>query len=223
MFVKVCGTTTPDDALFAVAMGADAIGLILAPSPRQIDADTARAIVRQLPPGVHAVGVFRDERPERILEVVEHAGLHGVQLHGRETPAEAKAVRRHTGFLVQAFTADDPRLDRVDDYPVDAILLDSTSPGSGVAFDWRLAEKVVVPGRRVILAGGLTPDNVAGAIEQVRPWGVDVVSGVEASPGAKDPVKVRRFIAAATATAASTDSTDSADSANEFSADPGPA
>ena len=156
MFVKVCGTTTPGDALFAVAMGADAIGLILAPSPRQIDADTARAIVRQLPPGVHAVGVFRDERPERILEVVQHVGLHGVQLHGRETAAEATAVRRHTGFLVQAFTADDSRLDRVDDYPVDAVLLDSTSPGSGVAFDWRLAEKVVVPGRRVILAGGLT-------------------------------------------------------------------
>ncbi len=196
MFVKVCGITNAEDALFAVAMGADAVGLILARSTRQVDPDTARAIVRELPPGTLAVGVFRDERPERILEVVQHAGLGGVQLHGHETPAEAAVVRRRVEFVVQAFGADDPRLERVDDYDVDAVLLDSSTPGSGVAFDWKLAERFV-PGRRVILAGGLTPDNVAEAVEQVRPWGVDVASGVEASPGRKDAVKVRRFIAEA--------------------------
>lgn len=210
MFVKVCGITNPEDALFAVAMGADAVGLILAPSTRQVDPDTARDIVRELPPGSLAVGVFRDERPERILEVVEHAGLTGVQLHGHETPAEAAVVRRRVPFLVQAFSSADPRLDRIDDYPVDAVLLDSSTPGSGVAFDWKLAERLV-PGRRVILAGGLTPDNVARAVAQVRPWGVDVASGVEASPGHKDAVKVRRFVAAA------------AEALAEFSADHGSA
>lgn len=210
MFVKVCGITTPEDALFALAMGADAVGLILAPSTRQVTPDVARDIVRELPQGTVAVGVFRDERPERILEIVEHARLTGVQLHGHETPAEAAVVRRRVPFLVQAFSADDPRLERIDDYDVDAVLLDSSTPGSGVAFDWALAERYV-PGRRVILAGGLTADNVAEAVALVRPWGVDVASGVEASPGRKDTVKVRRFVANA------------AEALSEFPADPGSA
>jgi phosphoribosylanthranilate isomerase len=210
MFVKVCGITTTEDALFAVAMGADAVGLILAPSSRRVDPDTARDVVRALPPGALAVGVFRDERPERVLEVVEHARLGGVQLHGHETPAEAAIVRRHVPFLVKAFAVGDPRLERIDDYPVDAVLLDSATPGSGVAFDWARAQPYV-PGRRVILAGGLTPDNVAEAVARVRPWGVDVASGVEASPGRKDAVKVRRFVANATEALA------------EFSADHGSA
>ncbi len=198
MFVKVCGITNSEDALFAVAMGADAVGLIFASgSKRQVTPDVARDIVRELPEGSVAVGVFRDEQPEQIVEIVEHTGLRGVQLHGHETPAEAAVVRRRVPFLVKAFSVDDPRLDRIDDYRVDAVLLDSTTPGSGVAFDWRLAERFV-PGRRVILAGGLTPDNVAEAVAQVRPWGVDVASGVEAAPGRKDPVEVRRFVSAAT-------------------------
>ena len=154
--------------------------------------------MRELPQGTVAVGVFRDEHPDRVLETVRHARLLGVQLHGHETPAEAAVVRRHVPFLVKAFSVDDPALGRVDDYGVDAVLLDSTTPGSGVAFDWELA-RPWVEDRRVILAGGLTPDNVADAVERVRPWGVDVASGVEASPGRKDPVKVRRFVAAATA------------------------
>ncbi len=207
--MKVCGITTAEDALFALAMGADAIGFVFAPSSRQVLPDTARDIVRELPEGAVAVGVFRDERPDRILEIVEHAGLRGVQLHGHETSGEAAVVRRRTGFLVQAFGAGDPRLDRIDDYDVDAVLLDSSTPGSGMAFDWTTAAPLI-EGRRVILAGGLTADNVAAAIEQVRPWGVDVSSGVEAEPGRKDPVEVRRFVAAARAALA------------EFSADRGP-
>ena len=187
VFVKVCGITNPEDALFAVAMGADAVGLIFAAARRARSPPTPPATSSgELPPGTLAVGVFRDERPERILEIVEHARLGGVQLHGHETPAEAAVVRRRVPFLVQAFGADDPRLDRIDDYDVDAVLLDSSTPGSGVAFDWKLAERFV-PGRRVILAGGLTPDNVAQAVAQVRPWGVDVASGVEASPGPQGP------------------------------------
>jgi len=199
VFVKVCGITNAEDALFAIAMGADAVGLVFAPgSTRRIDPDAARDVVRELPPGSVAVGVFRDEQPDRVVELVQHVGLRGVQLHGRETPAEAAVVRRHVPFLVKAFGIDEPLLSRVDDYDVDAVLLDSSTPGSGVAFDWHRAERFV-EGRRLILAGGLTPDNVADAIGRVRPWGVDVASGVEASPGRKDAVKVRRFVAEASA------------------------
>jgi phosphoribosylanthranilate isomerase len=196
VFVKVCGITSSEDALFALAMGADAIGFVFAPSSRQVTPDTARDIVRQLPEGAVAVGVFRDERPERILDVIEHVRLRGVQLHGHETSGEAAVVRRRTGFLVQAFGAGDPRLARIDDYDVDAVLLDSSTPGSGVVFDWSTAAPYTA-GRRVIVAGGLTAENVADAVAQVRPWGVDVSSGVEAAPGRKDPVEVRRFVSAA--------------------------
>lgn len=211
VFVKVCGITNAEDALFAVAMGADAIGLIFAEgSSRRVTPDVARDIVRELPPGAVAVGVFRDEHPDRVVEIVEHARLRGAQLHGHETPPEAAVVRRHVPFLVKAFSVDDPGLARIDDFAVDAVLLDSTTPGSGIAFDWELARPYVA-GRRVILAGGLGPDNVAEAVERVRPWGVDVASGVEASPGRKDPVKVRRFIAAA------------GQALSEFSATDGPA
>lgn len=196
MFVKVCGITNREDALFALAMGADAIGMVLAPSTRRVDPDTVRDVVRALPSDAVVVGVFRDERPETILEVIEHAGLRGVQLHGHEIPADARLVRRKVPFLVQAFVPGDPRLARVEEYPVDAVMIDSSSPGSGVAFDWGLAEGIA-PGKRIILAGGLTPGNVGAAIEQVRPWGVDVSTGVEAEPGRKDPLKVRRFVGAA--------------------------
>ena len=196
MYVKICGITTAKDALFAVAMGADAVGFVLAPSKRRIDAETLRSITLELPTDVVTVGVFRDEVPSRILEIVELAGLHGVQLHGHETPADAALLRRRVPFLVQAFSADDSRLARVDDYDVDAVLLDSPNPGSGETFDWSGIGRFV-DSRRVILAGGLDPDNVAGAIEMVRPWGVDVASGVESATGVKDPVMVRRFIASA--------------------------
>lgn len=198
MFVKVCGITNPDDALFALAMGADAIGMVLAPSTRRVHPDMVRKVVQALPVDAVVVGVFRDERPETILEVIEHTGLRGVQFHGHEIPRDAAMVRRKVPFLVQAFGPGDPRLARVEEYPVDAVLLDSSTPGSGVAFDWNLAEGVAA-GKRVILAGGLTPDNVAAAIEQLRPWGVDVASGVEAAPGRKDPRQVQRFVAAASA------------------------
>ncbi|HEY6533579.1 MAG TPA: phosphoribosylanthranilate isomerase [Acidimicrobiales bacterium] len=210
MFVKVCGITNRDDALFALAMGADAIGMVLAPSKRRVHPDTVRDVVQALPSDAVVVGVFRDERPETILEVVEHARLRGVQLHGHEIPRDASLIRRKVPFLVQAFVPGDPRLERLDEYPIDAVMLDSSVPGSGVAFDWNLAEGVA-PGKRVILAGGLTPDTVADAVEQVRPWGVDVSSGVEAEPGRKDPRKVRRFVAAAS------------EALSEFSADTGQA
>ncbi len=198
MLVKVCGTTSEADALLSVALGADAVGFIFAPSSRQISPSVAREIARRLPPEILTVGVFRDEAPQRVVDVVQFAGLKAAQLHGRETPDQARSVRRRLPFVIQAFAAGDPAVARAGEYGVDAILLDSASPGSGRVFDWALVADAP-PGLRVIMAGGLTPDNVADAVGAVRPWGIDVVSGVEKEPGHKDPVKLRTFVAAARA------------------------
>jgi phosphoribosylanthranilate isomerase len=193
VFVKICGITDEDDALMAVAMGADALGFVFAPSSRQVSADVVRHVLRHLPEGILTVGVFRDESAQRIVDVVERTGLAGVQLHGSESPGEAAWIRARVPFVTQAFGAGDPRLDRVDDYEVDAVLLDAAVPGSGRTFDWSTIGDL--PQRfKVVLAGGLRPDNVAAAVEAVRPWGVDVSSGVETSPGRKDVRLVRRFI-----------------------------
>lgn len=196
MFVKICGITNEEDALLATALGADALGFVFAPSPRQVHPETARDIVRRLPRDVGTVGVFRDERPERILEIVNRVGLHGVQLHGREPTSEVRWVRERVPFVIQGFAAGDPAIAQTAGGPADVVLVDAPNPGSGQVFDWSLAEGVP-GGVRLLLAGGLTPTNVGEAIRRVRPWGVDVSSGVEASPGRKDPVKLRRFVEAA--------------------------
>jgi len=196
VFVKICGTTTEEDALLAVAMGADAVGFIFAPSPRQVSPGHVRDIARRLPPEVLTIGVFRNELPERVVEVVNASGLRGAQLHGRETPEQAQFVRDRVPVLFQAFVAGDPAIRNAKEYGAHAVLLDSPSPGSGEVFDWRLADGVP-DGVRLLMAGGLGPSNVGEAIASVHPWGVDVVTGVESSAGHKDPVKVREFIAAA--------------------------
>jgi phosphoribosylanthranilate isomerase len=196
MFVKICGITNEDDALLATALDADAIGFVFAPSPRQVDAETVRDIVRRLPREVHTVGVFRNERPERILEIVGRSGLRGVQLHGQEPASEVAWIRERVQFVIQAFAAGDPALSTASASAADIILVDSPTPGSGKVFDWQLAEGAP-RGKRILLAGGLTPDNVADAIRLVRPWGVDVSTGVEQAPGRKDPAKLRRFVVAA--------------------------
>ena len=210
MFIKICGTTNANDALLAVSLGADAIGFVFAESKRQVDAETVAAIVSQLPAQTLTIGVFRNETAEHISEIVKVTGLQGVQLHGTEGPEVAEALRAVVPFLVQVFTVDDPRLERLDDYPIDAVLLDSPTPGSGETIDWSKVTDLQDQ-RRVILAGGLNPANVADAIERVRPWGVDVVSGVEASAGQKDPEALAAFITVAR------------DALSEFSHDPGPA
>jgi phosphoribosylanthranilate isomerase len=196
VFVKVCGVTNEEDALLAVAMGADAVGFVFAPSARQIAPVQARDIVRRLPYETLTIGVFRNEAPQRVVEVVNSLGLRGAQLHGLESPAEAAWVRQRVPFVVKAFAAERDELARAGDYDVDALLIDAKRPGSGEVFDWDLVD-LLPPDRPVILAGGLTPENVAEAIATVAPWGVDVSTGVEASPGRKDPVKVMRFVAAA--------------------------
>lgn len=199
-FVKICGTTSEGDALLAVAMGADAVGFIFAPSSRQIAAQVARDIVRRLPPEVLTVGVFRDEAPERVVEIVNSTGLRAAQLHGRESAEQTQWVKARVPVVLKAFTAGDPGIAKAADHGADLVLVDSANPGSGRVFDWALAEDVPA-GQRLVLAGGLNPGNVAEAIARVRPFGVDVVSGVETSPGRKDARLVRAFVSAAKAAA----------------------
>ncbi len=196
MFVKICGITSEEDALLAVAMGAHAVGFVFAPSPRQIAPQVAADIVKRLPLDVVTVGVFRDEAAQRVSDVANSAGLHAVQLHGHETPEEARWLKTRVPLVIQGFAAGDARVREAAGYGADVILLDSPNPGSAQVFDWSLASEAP-PGQRVMIAGGLNPDNVKMAIWQTRCWGVDVASGVERSPGAKDPIKVRAFVQAA--------------------------
>ena len=200
MFIKICGITNEDDALLAVALGADALGFVFAPSRRQVTVETVKDIVKRLPREVMTVGVFRDDQPAHVVDVAARIGLHAVQLHGREPRTEVQWIRERTRFVIQAFAAGDPALASAANSPADVILVDSPDPGSGRVFDWRLAEGAP-SGVRVLLAGGLTPHNVADAIALVRPWGVDVSSGVEVAAGSKDPRKLRQFIEAARAAA----------------------
>lgn len=197
MFVKICGVTTEEDALLAVAMGADAVGFnFVAGSVRQVAVDHARDISRRLPPEVLTVGVFRDEAPERVVELCHRADLRAAQLHGKESPEAAAFVRARVGQVIKVFPAGTPAATTMDRYDVDAVMVDGLVPGSGQVYDWALVDGIPdeVP---FILAGGLTPENVASAIEHVHPWGVDVATGVESAPGKKDPLKVRDFVRAA--------------------------
>ena len=131
MFVKICGITSEEDALLAVAMGADALGFVFAPSPRQMRAQDVADIVKRLPPEIMTVGVFRDESPERVVHIVRSTGLRAAQVHGSFTALEARTVRKAIFHTFVSFPAGDPRLDRLDDYEPYAVLLDSARPGSG--------------------------------------------------------------------------------------------
>ena len=201
MFVKICGITAEADAVAAVEAGADAVGMIFAPSRRQVTVDQARAIAAAVPDHVLTVGVFRDHLAREVVETVTSAGLGAAQLHGSETAATSRAVHDQVPVLIRALAAGDPQLSSIDEHGADVVLLDAPVPGSGVAFDWDLVGDLTLR-HRTLLAGGLRPDTVADAIRAVRPWGVDVASGVEASPGRKDHAAVRRFVAAAREAAA---------------------
>ena len=198
---KICGLTDLGDALLAVEAGASALGFVFADSPRRISAVEARAIVQGLPPLVATVGVFVDEPTSRIAETAEFVGLTSVQLHGSEPPEALAGLERWK--VIKAFR---PRrseeLEQLRAYATaSAFLLDTYRPeragGTGEAFDWRLAQETKAFGKPIILAGGLTPENVARAIELVHPFAVDVATGVEGeTPGKKDPVKLTRFLEA---------------------------
>ena len=196
MFVKVCGTTSEEDALLAVAMGADAIGFIFAPSIRQVAPQLVNDIVRRLPPEILTVGVFRDESPERVIEIVQRTGLRAAQLHGHEPADQVRRVKARVPVVFKAFAAGDRAVRKAREFGADAVLVDNPQPGSGQVFDWSLAEDVP-GGMRLVLAGGLGPDNVAAAVRRARPWGVDASSRLESAPGVKDPSLVEAYITAA--------------------------
>lgn len=193
MFVKICGITSEEDALLAVAMGADALGFVFAPSPRQVTASRVYDITRRIPPEILTVGVFRDELPDRVIEITQRAGLKAAQLHGQESAAQVVAVNKYVHWVIKSVVAGSLAAMNADNLGTDMVLVDAQDPGGGKVFDWSLiADMPEVP--RLLLAGGLTPENVASAIDKVRPWGVDVSSGVESEPGRKDAIKLRAFV-----------------------------
>ncbi len=225
-WIKVCGTTNREDALAAVEAGADAVGFVFAPSPRQITPEAAREIAACLPPAIDKVGVFTAASAAYIEETARAVGLTVVQLHGDETPEFARRLFRtpegrsdgRSRLRIFKAVSVSPGVegvlrDFVAPGAVDGILLDSAvlralpaghgtelvRGGTGVAFDWKRAADFV-PGiaqrTRIILAGGLKPANVAEAVRILRPWGVDVCTGVEASPGKKEHAKLRSFVTA---------------------------
>jgi phosphoribosylanthranilate isomerase len=194
MFIKICGITRIEDALAALEAGATALGFVCwTKSPRCIDPARAAAIVAALPPGIDRIGVFVDESAPRIRELVAQIGLTGVQLHGHEPASYAAEIESP---VLRALRVDEVE-DVAADWPSATLLLDAIDPamrgGTGERIDWGAAARVART-RRVVLAGGLTPDNVSEAIAAVRPSGVDVSSGVERSPGVKDTDKMIRFV-----------------------------
>jgi len=194
--VKVCGMTSLKDALVAVEGGADAVGFIFyKKSPRSVTMKTVREIVLELPPFVDTVGVFVDETAEQINKIADYCNLDIIQLHGNESPTFCKKIRRK---VIKAFRIKDMQsVKKISNFQVSGFLLDTFSEnlhgGTGKVFDWNLA----LPAKKfgpVIMAGGLTPNNVQQAVRQIRPYGVDVCSGVESEPGIKDHKKVRAFL-----------------------------
>lgn len=200
MFVKICGITNEDDALFAVAMGADAVGFVFAPSTRQVAASQVYDITRRLPPEILTVGIFRDEHPDLVIDTIDRAGLKAAQLHGHETPGMVADVAARVRWVIKAVVPGTPDAARADQFNTDLILVDAPNPGSGKVFDWTLFNDLP-EGPRYIVAGGLTPDNVGEAVSRLAPWGVDVSSGVERTPGRKDALKVKSFVERARAAA----------------------
>ncbi|MED5352812.1 MAG: phosphoribosylanthranilate isomerase [Nitrospinota bacterium] len=194
--VKVCGTTSLTDALFAVASGADALGFIFyKKSPRCVSQKEVKDIVAQLPPFVETVGVFVNEASDKVNRIAEQCRLTAVQLHGDESPAFCRRIKRRVikVFRVQGAGS----FKGMSNYDVSGFLLDSYNDesrgGTGKVFDWNLALRAKKQGP-IILAGGLNPYNVYTAIHRVKPYGVDVCSGVEKSPGVKNFIKIDEFI-----------------------------
>ena len=195
--VKICGITNLEDALAAVAAGADAVGFnFYKPSLRYITPQAARAIIEQLPDSVLAVGVFVNE--EDVMSVANESGIKALQLHGDESPDYCRELAANAQVIKTLAVSDsfDPKLAAA--YQVDAIMLDTRDNrlrgGTGRVFDWSIAQQVsqIVP--KLYLAGGLSPENVKEAINRVRPYAVDACSSLEDSPGTKNHVRMRAFV-----------------------------
>lgn len=217
LWIKICGNTSLADAQLAVEAGADAVGFVFAPSPRRMTPIDVAGIVPHLAAAVEKIGIFVDADPQEICSTVLACGLTGVQLHFEAAPDLPLKLRERLGPSVRilrvvhfGIESAGQIADRIAEHTrnphVDAVLVDSRTAGvvggTGVAFDWAAARETLFRGReeaKLIAAGGLHPGNVGEAIATLRPWGVDAVSGVEAAPGRKDPVKVREFVARARA------------------------
>jgi phosphoribosylanthranilate isomerase len=208
LWIKICANTTLEDAQFAAEAGADAVGFVFAASPRRVTAAQVAAITPYLPFGLEKIGVFVDATVEEVSAAVCECGLTGVQLHSHAGAGMTAQLRESFGMKLRIlrvvhFGPDAARRAATitADQNVDAILVDSRTStavgGTGVVFDWASARETLFRGTeaRMVAAGGLTPDNVVEAISTLQPWGVDVASGVEMTPGRKDPRKVRDFIA----------------------------
>ena len=191
-WVKICGITSVEDARAAASAGADAVGLVFAGTKRRLSPRDAGTIVRMLPARIQTVGVFMDEDPETLRRLARELGLDFVQLHGSESPetCDGLPVKTIKRFPVGPADSRETVEQRMNRYRVFASLLDPGA-GDGVPFDWTVAQGL---SGRLIVAGGLTPDNVGSAVRTLNPFGVDVSSGVESGPGKKDPAKMRRFI-----------------------------
>jgi len=212
IWIKICANTTLEDAMMAAEAGADAVGFVFAPSPRRVTVAQVAGIVPHLPATIEKIGVFVDATLEEIVSTVETCGLTGVQLHFDATPELPAQLHerlapelRILGVVHFSGGIGEQQAVRIAEHVrnphVDAVLVDSRTEksvgGTGVSFDWVGARKTLFQNGReckLIAAGGLNPDNVAEAIAALRPWGVDVVSGVEAAPGRKDKTKVREFV-----------------------------
>ena len=213
LWVKICGTTSLEDARLAVEAGADAVGFVFAPSARQVNATQVAAITAELPQNIEKIGVFVSPDAGEIAAAVRASGLTGVQVHAGGGAALTAALRAEFGpalriLRVVHFGADAAAeaVSVAADPSIDGILVDSRVGtqlgGTGVAYDWATAARTIFAperGVRLVAAGGLSPENVAEAIATLRPWGVDVVSRVEAAPGRKDAAKVRAFVSRARA------------------------
>jgi len=196
--VKICGITNLDDALAAVAFGADALGFnFYKPSPRYITPQQAREIIEQLPESLLTVGVFVNEKLEDVLNIAKEAGLRALQLHGDESPEYCRELAGY--YVIKTFAVSDSfDIQAAHTYKVEAIMLDtkhnSLRGGTGQVFDWSVAQQArpVIP--KLFLAGGLSPENVKNAVEIVRPFAVDACSALEDSPGKKNEERMRVFI-----------------------------
>jgi len=198
MFVKVCGLSTPESVRAAVEAGAQAVGFVLTPSPREVSPEQVRALLAEVPAEVAAVGVFRHEDAGQAAALADEAGLSWIQLHGERTPQEVDELQEKGFSVIRAVRMDDP--DRVfADWGEELLLVDASVPGSGESWDYASVRERGLDSRRWLLAGGLDAGNVAAAAETAAAWGVDVSSGVESSRGVKDVDKIRAFVAAALA------------------------
>ena len=193
--IKICGITNLQDALKAAELGVDALGFIFAESKRQISPREAREIIHKLPLFVATVGVFVNRKLEEVEEIADYCGLHVLQFHGEETSSYLTRCQRKK---IKAFRVkDETFLEQLPEYEVDAYLLDTYSPlqpgGTGETFNWELALKAKEYGR-IILSGGLNPENIARAVKEVQPYAVDTSSGVEITPGKKDFKELAEFV-----------------------------